>query len=564
MNKIFLRFVEFLNPVLEKTGVDTDQLYQILRIKLLMDERRPRTGFAARRNAQNNTKVQSPIAINILTLLMGTFIGVVLFLSNAPYVAQTLYFTVFTVMMALTLISDFTTVLMDARDQYILLPRPVNDRTIAVSRILHITIYVLRLALLQGLPGMIMIGFIDGILAVPLFFVQILLATFFSIFSVNIVYLLLMKMVSPERFKDIISYFQVGFSVLIFATYYLVPRLINLSILNHINLLSHDWAYILPPVWITALNELLIHPGRSSFVTGVLAVIGFTVPLLGLWFIAKVLAPGFNRRLAEIATSEGNSDSAGNTKKAGKFNLIGKLGSIVAPGPVENAGFMITWKLAARMREFKIKTYPAFAYVPIYFVYFALNGKGQSFTDRFDHLRAGHSYIFLMYMCSLILAMMLTNVSMTSKYKSAWVYYALPIDKPGQILSGMYKAIVVIYFIPYCLIIGGLIVAIWGPDAINDIIFAMLVSLIYGILMALFLVKGLPFSKPVAVKQGGGRMIMSLCILVFIGGVGFVHYYLMKWENVIWISIIPLLGINWLMFHYYKKQSWDNIELAEV
>jgi ABC-2 type transport system permease protein len=129
MNKIFLRFVEFLNPVLEKTGVDTDQLYQILRIKLLMDERRPRTGFAARRNAQNNTKVQSPIAINILTLLMGTFIGVVLFLSNAPYVAQTLYFTVFTVMMALTLISDFTTVLMDARDQYILLPRPVNDRT---------------------------------------------------------------------------------------------------------------------------------------------------------------------------------------------------------------------------------------------------------------------------------------------------------------------------------------------------------------------------------------------------------------------------------------------------
>jgi ABC-2 type transport system permease protein len=144
------------------------------------------------------------------------------------------------------------------------------------------------------------------------------------------------------------------------------------------------------------------------------------------------------------------------------------------------------------------------------------------------------------------------------------VYYALPIDKPGQILSGMYKAIVVIYFIPYCLIIGGLIVAIWGPDAINDIIFAMLVSLIYGILMALFLVKGLPFSKPVAVKQGGGRMIMSLCILVFIGGVGFVHYYLMKWENVIWISIIPLLGINWLMFHYYKKQSWDNIELAEV
>jgi len=52
---------------------------------------------------------------------------------------------------------------------------------------------VLRLALLQGLPGLIMVGFIDGVLAVPLFLVQILEATFLSIFMVNIIYLLLMK-----------------------------------------------------------------------------------------------------------------------------------------------------------------------------------------------------------------------------------------------------------------------------------------------------------------------------------------------------------------------------------
>src|ERR1700712_4454030 len=101
-----------------------------------------------------------------------------------PYVGQTYYFIVFMVFMAITLISDFTTVLIDTRDQFILLPRPVNDRTIAVSRILHISIYVLRLALLQGLAGMVMIGFIDGPLAVPLFFVQILEATFLSIFMV--------------------------------------------------------------------------------------------------------------------------------------------------------------------------------------------------------------------------------------------------------------------------------------------------------------------------------------------------------------------------------------------
>jgi hypothetical protein len=153
---------------------------------------------------------------------------------------------------------------------------------------------------------------------------------------------------------------------------------------------------------------------------------------------------------------------------------------------------------------------------------------------------------------------------MSEKYKSAWVYYALPIGAPGKILSGMYKAIIVLYFLPYCLVLSIGIIAIWGPAAINDLILAFLISLIYGILMALFMVKGLPFSNPVVVKQGGGKMITSLLILVFIGGIGFGHYFLMRWENVVWICIIPALLINWVMFRYYKRQTWDNIELSEI
>src|ERR1700743_1175434 len=255
MDKIFLRFVSFFYPFLARTGVDTDQLNEILRVKLLMDNRRPKPMFAARKNAKNGGQ-QSPWMVSFFTILMGVFIGLVLFLNGMPYVGETYYFIIFMVLMSLTLISDFTSVLIDPRDQFILLPRPVNDRTVAVARILHISIYIMRLALLQGIGGIIIIGFIDGPLAAPLFFIQILEATFLSIFTVNIIYLVLMRFVSPQKFKDIISYFQIGFSVLIFATYYLLPKLINVSALADISLLSHWWAYVIPPVWIAALNEL--------------------------------------------------------------------------------------------------------------------------------------------------------------------------------------------------------------------------------------------------------------------------------------------------------------------
>jgi ABC-2 type transport system permease protein len=559
MDKIFLRFISFLNPMLAKAGVDNYQLYIILKTKLTIDNRRPKAMFAARKNAKNNT-ARSPWFVSFFTLLMGIFTGLVLFLNKMAYVGETFYFSIFMVLMALTLISDFTTVLIDTRDQYILLPRPVSDRTIAVSRVLHISIYILRLALLQGAPALVFIGFIDGIAAVPLFFFQILEATFMSIFLVNIVYLVLMKFVSPQKFKDIISYIQIGFSIVIFGTYYLLPRLINVSILENISILSHWYAYLLPPVWITALNELLIHHERSGMATSLLAITGLIVPLLGLWLVAKVLAPGFNRRLAIIATSDGNSNTQPDIKRAKRFGFIDKIAGIIAPDPVENAGFNITRKLAARTREFKMKVYPAFGYIPIYFLYFVLNGKGGDIAERWENIRNGHSYVFLVYMSTFILSSILMHISMSEKYKSAWVYYSTPISEPGKILSGMYKAIIVLYLLPYCIVLSIVTIAIWGPQTINDIILAILVSNIYGLLMALFMVKGLPFSKPVVVKQGGGRMIASLMILAFVGVIGFGHYYLVKWENVIWILIIPFLFINWLMFHYYKKQTWENIE----
>ncbi len=561
MNKIFLRFIRFISPLLQKTGVDSTQLYEILKVKLMMDDRRPSAMFTARKK-QNTGKVRSPWAITFFMVLMGAFMGITLFLNKMPFVGQTFYFLIFMVLMSITLISDFTSVLIDTRDQFIIMPRPVNDRTVAVSRILHISIYVLRLALLQGAAGIIMVGVVDGVWAVPLFFIQIILATFLCIFLVNIIYLLLMRSVSPQRFKDIISYFQIGFAVLIFAAYYLLPKLINVSVLQDISLVTHWWSWILPPVWIAGLNELVIHGARAGSITLVLAFLGAVTPVFGLWFVIKVLAPGFNRRLTIIATSDGNTTAQTKMKRTEKTSLMDKISNIIAPNPIENAGFRITMKLAARSREFKLKVYPAFAYVPIYFLYFALNGQG-SVSDRIYKLQHGHSYIFLPYLCTFVLSTVLFNISMSEKFRSAWIYYTAPLANPGEVLSGMYKAIIVGFFLPYCLLISIPIILVWGPQAINDILVSILAGIIYGMLIALFTVKGFPFSKPVIVKQGGGRMVTGLVILAFIGGVGFVHYLIARWELVVWILVIPLIILNLVMFHYYKKQTWGNIEMAD-
>ena len=127
----------------------------------------------------------------------------------------------------------------------------------------------------------------------------------------------------------------------------------------------------------------------------------------------------------------------------------------------------------------------------------------------------------------------------------------------------MYKAILVIFYIPYSLFWGAVIVGIWGPAAINDVLLAMLIGIIYGILMALFMIKGLPFSKPVLIKQSGGRVFTTMMTMIFLVGIGVGHYFLMRWETVIWIAIIPTFFIVWIMLYYYKKTTWEGLEMAD-
>src|SRR5438094_55547 len=109
INKLLLRCIAAFYPVIERTGVDTLQLNEILRIKLLIDARRPRTMFAGRRKAGGAVKPASSWGVNIVLLIMGAFIGMIPMIFVQPLVGQTLYFIVFMVLMALTLISDFTT-----------------------------------------------------------------------------------------------------------------------------------------------------------------------------------------------------------------------------------------------------------------------------------------------------------------------------------------------------------------------------------------------------------------------------------------------------------------------
>ncbi|RYE21611.1 MAG: hypothetical protein EOP42_25620, partial [Sphingobacteriaceae bacterium] len=155
MNKLILRFVLLFNPLYSRFNVNTDQLEIILSTKLLMDERRPSL-FNSRKNVKESKDTPAWLTM-LITGLLGVGLACLIPLSDSPLVGHTIYFAAFMVFLAITLISDFTNVLIDVRDNYIILPKPVSDVTLTLTRILHITIYLMKMVIALSLAGLALV-----------------------------------------------------------------------------------------------------------------------------------------------------------------------------------------------------------------------------------------------------------------------------------------------------------------------------------------------------------------------------------------------------------------------
>jgi ABC-2 type transport system permease protein len=561
INKYIIKFILLFKSVFIKFGIDPYQLQIILSTKLKMDDRRPNMYNQYKGKKKKETKNASLLVMFFLAI-MGLFITVFLAFFKQPFLGHTMFFSVFMVMLAFTLISDFTSVLIDTKDNYIILPRPVNDKTFSVARILHIGIHISKMAFAIAFFGIIYSFVFEGVISGLVFLLETLIATVLSIFLVNITYLIVLKITSPQKFKDFISYFQIAFSVLIFVAYYILPKLISKSVIDQIEVENISLIGFVPSFWLASLHEVAVNFKNTSLTTGLYATLAVLAPVISLYLVVKVLAKGFNQKLSSISSSGSDAENSSTEVKVPTSGIMNKIAKLIAPDPIENAGFKISWMLSARYRDFKVKVYPSFAFVPVYFVYFGFIGKRGNIAESWENLMQGNMYILLLYLSSFVLTSVLQNISMTDKYKAAWIYFTTPHQQPGKVLGGMFKAVIVKYYLPFYIIITIFSISFWGITVINDVILSFMIGIIYGILVALFQVKGLPFSQPMVAAKGG-KAFLSLLIMAIPVALGFLHNFAVKWEIVIWIAALIMTAVAWVSFNHYRKETWESLELID-
>jgi ABC-2 type transport system permease protein len=553
MIKLVLRLFDMVAWLIRAFGVDYPQFRAILETKLTLDSRRRMVGLHVKRQKKAGNTFAATL---VFYGFMGTFVGFAVLVAGSPLVGMTVAHAFIMTMLSMALISDFSSVLLDTTDNAILQPRPVTGRTILVARIAHIVVYLASLSLSLGLVTLITGTCRWGAAFPPVFIFTLAFAIILVVCLVNLLYVAAMRLTSGERLRDIILYFQMFMTVLIVGGYQLLPRLVDMRLIRELQIDDRWWIYLFPPTWMAAPIDLLAgHLKTPQLILSAMAVV---LPLAGLVVVLRVLGPRFSRALAEMDTV--SKSRAAPSPVRGRNSTAQRLAGLCCRTRVGQAAFEFVWLLCSRDRQFKLRTYPSFAIIFIFPIFFLLSGH-EGFREAFAGLSATKNYLFVLYMAGSVLPSTLVHLRFSDNWQAAWVYDALPVALPGEIFAAAMKALIVRFVIPAFAIVSCVTLAIWGPRIVGDLALAASATLVMCVLQGLFFGRRFPFSQAFGVTDASGRAGRTL-LLVFLvpAALGFLHYRLTSRPLLVPLMIPVVLLAAVLLFRAYARTSWAAVQ----
>jgi ABC-2 type transport system permease protein len=551
----------FMLPVLlyEKAGVDTLQLRAILSAKLTMDNRR-QSAFKMQNQRQEKKEInKATLATMFGAFFMGIFLAFSLMFGVDFTTRLTFFMTMFIFMLCITLITDFTSVLIDVRDNFIILPKPITDATFVASRLLHITIRTCLIVFPLSLPAFITVIVMQGWTIVLPFVLMILMSTLFSIFLINAVYILILKITTPAKFQSIISYIQIGFTIFIFAGYQLMPRMMNDSVISKTSFGDLPYIGFFPPYW---FSDGCIALAKLDFSGGHLLslALAMLIPIFSIWMVVRVFAPSFNRKLSMItARTEEKNKAIIKTGKKTKILFSERLAALFTKPGSEYMGFLFGWKMMGRSRDFKMKVYPSFGMVLVLGVLMFYKAPWDSGFHSGNGQKMIPVMLTVIYLSCLVLTTALSNLPYSEKYKASWIFYSAPVESPGKVICGAVKSAMLSFYIPIALILFVFGVVFIGPGILLNLLLGILNVLAIGAINAYITVRKLPFSAVLDGSANGGSVIKSMLPLMIMGFVGLIHWSISGYFWIVLLLLILSPFMTWLVFNEIKKLSWEKL-----
>jgi hypothetical protein len=536
-----LKILDRFRHIIARTGADYDVLRLILRVKFQMDQRRVPTVLSAR----NGNKEQKEGNLYLRSLWLYALMGLILvpfviwdtghYMLQMGLVAAMLMFMIMT-----SMISDFSSVLLDIRDRNIIMTKPVNGRTVGMARAIHAGVYLL---LLTGslTAGPLVAGLVaHGIGFFLLFLVELILINMLILVTTSLIYLFMMKFLDGEKLKDMINMVQILLSIGIAVGYQLVIRSFSIIDFNMV-FTPAWWQLLLPPVWYAAAFELLFGGGGGAWLY-VFSALALIVPMVSLLVYVKLM-PSFELYLEKMA----HAGQASGRRRGGWDRIMAK---VFSRSREEQACFRLSASMMRNEREFKLKVYPSMglSFVLPYVFWFT-----ELQSSTWAEFRES-SFFYTLYIVLLLIVTVVTMLKYSGQYKAFWTFRAAPLANESVLYSGALKAFLCNMFLPVFIL--NVIVFVWtfGLRILPDMVIILLVATALIPLSGKLLLRKPPFSQSFSVAgQSDGWLVFAFFpLMALLWGL---HVFIRTIPAGIWIYVALLVVTNvlfWTKLHRHR------------
>lgn len=553
MENWLLKLVHLFDFFFKKQGIDLPRMYTIVQTKLVMDKRRVFLNWRQGAQSENSNHLRIVLAMYVFISL---FISVAIY-SEFPFLFSMMLFHAYVIfMMAMVLITDFSSVVLDTTDNQIILPKPVDGKTLFMARQVHILLYLLLFTTAMTFIPLISIGIKFGLLTALVSLVTVFLCVLLAVFATYYFYLLALRFSSEKRVKDIITWFQIVLTVFFAIGYQLILRFIDLDdISGSFELSWYSW--LLPPVWMSYTVEA-VHLLNFDSIHLLMILLAFCVPVLLYWVLTKYLSPGFAATLSSL-NAEHNAKPQ-SSSIPGRSGWAEKLSPFFTREPIGKAGFENTWKITSRDKSFKLHFYPSLAYIFVFIFIFVFNA-GKNVEASWNILSTTNKFLWFIYLPMFTVANGILFVTFNENFAASWIYHSTPLKKPGQIILGSWLALLIKYFFPVYFLMFLISVYIWGWQVADDFVFGLANDYLCYLILGYLNKQYLPFSRQPSSRQQAGRFLLALMQMVIVGVMVLLHLLVIRQPSLFYIVLAVILIICWLLEKYIANLSWNKISV---
>ncbi len=412
---------------------------------------------------------------------------------------------------------------------------PVSGLTRFAARFSELGVILLLLTLNLNLTPAILLCFMTGgNPAAPLACLLCGLAgAFFTAGGCVLLFAVTQRLLGASRIRGALLHLNVIVTLAILGLFVNLGSLMESRAFQAV--VEEGWSPWYPPSWFASLALLVLGLPGGEIGAALLctAALGMT--------IAPLVVAAFGR---DGMTSQGARKRGGRSAPG----FLMRRFELLFVKREEKAAFEFTAVNLGRDRGFRLKAYPLIG-LPLLMMFTSL------YEDR-DPLY----FIFMLQLMIIYLPLVITFVPYTDHHHAAWIFSALPVEKPAAFARGAEKAFIYRIVLPSFFIAGLSLSLIWSPAAAwLNAAYSFFVALIF-VWVRFRQIHAYPFSLEFKSVVAQNLMAGLFTALMLLALVALIQYYSNADIKVMLAQIagLALLVKGLFIFSGLKKRVKEN------